>query len=198
MHPELESYLTACERLGEDAARLAGALGDEQFNWRPAPERWSIAQCLMHLNRQGYWYLPFIDGSIRDARQRGLTGSGPFRHPFFWNLFIRQLEPPVKLKVKAPPSLAPQPTGGRGTVLPQFLALQDELRARIRQANGLDLARAHVRSPITSLLNISLGQVFALLAAHGRRHLWQAWQVRNDPRFPVVGEMPRASAGSSL
>jgi hypothetical protein len=32
---------------------------------------------------------------------------------------------------------------------------------------------------------MGLGPCFAFLAAHERRHLWQAWQVRKDPGFPA-------------
>jgi hypothetical protein len=32
------------------AAELCGNLTTAQFNWRPQPGRWSIAECLVHLN----------------------------------------------------------------------------------------------------------------------------------------------------
>jgi hypothetical protein len=35
-------------------------------------------------------------------------------------------------------------------------------------------------------LKFTLGQAFRLLAAHERRHLWQARNVRNAPNFPAV------------
>jgi hypothetical protein len=53
---------------------------------------------------------------------------------------------------------------------------------RVRQANGLDLSRVRVVSPLTSLMRMSLGQCFGLLAAHERRHLWQAARVREELR----------------
>jgi hypothetical protein len=55
---------------------------------------------------------------------------------------------------------------------------------RLRQANGLDLARAKVRSPTYAWLRFSLGSGFALMLAHERRHLWQARNVVNHPLFP--------------
>ena len=32
-----------------DAEKLFGSLSAEQLNWKPAPDRWSVAQCLEHL-----------------------------------------------------------------------------------------------------------------------------------------------------
>src|SRR4029434_5344758 len=46
-------------------------LSVEQLRWRPGPQRWSIAECLDHLNITLGFYLPKIDKSIQvDLRQR--------------------------------------------------------------------------------------------------------------------------------
>ena len=68
--------------------------------------------------------------------------------------------------------------------LPAFLALQDELADRVARAEGLDLNRVKVVSPANRRLKIGLGTAFAVTAAHQRRHLWQARQVREAPGFP--------------
>jgi hypothetical protein len=39
---------------------------------------------------------------------------------------------------------------------------------------------------VTRLVKISLGQVFPFIAAHERRHLWQARRVREDANFPAA------------
>jgi hypothetical protein len=56
----------------------------------------------------------------------------------------------------------------------------------VRVAGNAAGIAAHGRtaSPFSKLLRFTLGQVFALNTAHGRRHLWQARQVRIDPGFP--------------
>ena len=45
--------------------------------------------------------------------------------------------------------------------------------------NGVDLARARVRVPVTSWLRIPLGSGFAVMVAHSQRHLAQA-QIRKS------------------
>lgn len=68
--------------------------------------------------------------------------------------------------------------------LGEFLSLQDQLEKRMTQADGLDLGRVRVSSPISRSIKMSLGQSFALVLAHERRHLWQARQVRGSAGFP--------------
>jgi hypothetical protein len=52
------------------------------------------------------------------------------------------------------------------------------------RADGLDLKRAVVTSPASRFFRMSLGAYLAFLAAHDRRHLWQARQVREAEAFP--------------
>ena len=60
------------------------------------------------------------------------------------------------------------------SLMPTFLHLQDQLAARLREANGLDLAR--VKAPAAGLgpVKLNVHITFAWIAAHQRRHLWQA------------------------
>ena len=62
-------------------------------------------------------------------------------------------------------------------VLPTFLHVQDQLTLQLERAEGLDLRRVKVATPISRFLRMSLGMMFAQVAAHERRHLAQARRV---------------------
>jgi len=68
-------------------------------------------------------------------------------------------------------------------LLPEFFRVRDQLGERVRQADGLDLARVRTISHVNRLLRLPLGAYFQFILAHDRRHLWQARQVRNGPGF---------------
>lgn len=177
LHPELRDVMRQFEELRRTASRITDGLTPEQLEWKSAPNAWSIAECLSHLNVTADQYYPAIDRSMRDARERGLVGEGPFRYGFLVNQFIRMMEPPARRRMKAPQVFRPRARGLAAEV-PNFFVHQDAIEKRIREANGLDLARAKLTSPVSRLLRMSLGQCFRLLAAHERRHLWQAGNVR--------------------
>ena len=183
--PELEEYARQVEAIKRDATDLVVELSEAQFNWRPEAGRWSIAECLTHLNVTARQYFPLIRAAIEQARARHLLSAGPFRHGFLGNWFVRSLEPPVKRRFKAPKIFVPPPDQPFVSVVPEFMGVQEQLLRFVRDANGVDLARAKVHSPASRLIRISLGQSLALLAAHERRHLWQARQVKDNPRFPL-------------
>ena len=184
--PELDDFRVRFERLACDADALAGALTHEQFTWRPRPETWSVAECLEHLNVTARLYLPALDEGIAEAIRRGLYGEGPFRYNCLGRWFVRAQEPPPRFRVKTPKAFVPAPARPRHEVMAAFRAYQVQFVDRLRQANGLDLARARVKSPAVSWIRLPLGSGFEAVVAHERRHLWQARNVIAAPGFPAV------------
>jgi len=183
---ELEDLDRQFEAITADTTDLTHGLAEGAFNWRPEPDRWSIAECLSHLDVVGRRYMRKIDAGIASARAKGLTGRGPFRVGLLERWYLRMVEPPPPFRVKAPLVYVPAADPSGTAVLPSFLALQDEFRAQLREADGLDLARARVPSPAYKKMTVGLGTAFAAMAAHERRHLWQARQVRGSRSFPEI------------
>jgi hypothetical protein len=182
--PQLDDFRRQLEKVADDADALAGALTDDQFNWRPAADRWSIAQCIEHLNVTARLYLPVMDEGIDEAIRRGLYGDGPLKYSLLARTLIGLLEPPPRVRLKTPKSFLPPARRGRQETLAGFRAYQMQFVDRLRQANGLDLSRARFAHPYSRLVRIPLGTGFAIVCAHERRHLWQARQVRQHAGFP--------------
>jgi DinB superfamily len=184
LHAELKEYARQIEEIKRDAESLIAGLTEGQFNWRPAPNRWSIGDCLEHLNVTARLYWPMIAESINHSRVSGVMSQGPYKHGWLGNWFVRSAEPPVKTRFKAPRKFLPPSDQPVEQVWPQFLAFQNRMLNLIRDANGVDLGKAKVQMPVTKLIKLTLGQALGLVAAHERRHLWQARQVKESADFP--------------
>jgi hypothetical protein len=94
--------------------------------------------------------------------------------------FVSKLEPPVKpsFRGRAPRNIQPRSEPPLGEALESFLISQDEVRAFLRENEGLDLARVSFQNPFLPLIRFSLATGLHAIPAHERRHLWQAWRVR--------------------
>jgi DinB family protein len=182
---ELRDFCEQVENSKEDAEELTAPLTEQQFNWRPGPGQWSISECLTHLISIDRRSVEVLSREIEQARQAGLLASGPFRYGFFSRKFVSNVEPPSRFRVKAPKEYAPAPGHPKDKVVPEFHSTCDRVIELIHAANGLDLARIKGPVPFSRFVKFSLGMQFALLTAHDRRHLWQAWQVRKNANFPV-------------
>jgi hypothetical protein len=177
---ELEQYCKEFDQICTQAKELTEGLNEERFNWRPQPGQWSIEECLAHLLITGNWEIRAIEDAIGHAKSRGLTGAGPFRYGPLERFVLRQTEPPVKRKITTLRHFRPLHGQPVTAVLPSFLHLQSQLTLLAQGADGLDLARIKVPTPISRLIRLSLGITFAQVAAHERRHLEQAWRVRKQ------------------
>ena len=182
--PEIDAFRAQFERLADEAEALVAPLSDAQFTWRPAPNAWSIALCIDHLNVTARLSLPMLDEGIADAIRQGLYGEGPFQYWWLARMFVRLQEPPLRFRLKAPAVFQPPPGRTRQEIMAAFRAYQVQYIDRLRQANGLDLARARARSAAASWISMPLGSGFAVMAAHERRHLWQARRVMDASGFP--------------
>ncbi|MGH9851772.1 MAG: DinB family protein [Blastocatellia bacterium] len=181
---ELQEYHRQVEGIKLDAEDLARGLSEAQFNWRPSPEKWSINECLEHLNITARLYWSTLAEAINGARINGWFGDGPYKRTWMGSLLIHLMEPPARMRFKASRRLRPPADIPMTQVLSQFMAFQNRLLDLIRDANGVDLSRPKIQSPGNKLIRLTLVQGFGLTTAHERRHLWQARQVKDDPGFP--------------
>ena len=181
---EIDDFRKQFEQISADADALVTPLGQEQFVWKPGPNRWSIAECLEHMNATARAYLPAIDEGIADAIRHGAYAEGPFQYNLIGRIFSRLLEPPARFRMRAPIDKQPGPERPKRETLAGFRAYQVQYVDRLRQANGIDLSRSCVRSPLASWIRIPLGSAFASMAAHERRHLWQARKITEMAGFP--------------
>jgi hypothetical protein len=181
---EIDDFRKQFEQISADADALVTPLSEEQFVWKPGPNRWSIAECLEHMNATARAYLPAIDEGIADAIRYGAYAEGPFQYSLVGRIFSRMMEPPARFRMRAAPDKQPGPERPKRETLAGFRAYQVQYVDRLRQANGIDLSRSCVRSPLASWIRIPLGSAFASMAAHERRHLWQARKITEMAGFP--------------
>jgi hypothetical protein len=165
-----------------DFQSLAGELSEEQLHWSPRPEEWSVSQCLEHLVLTSEVYRPRLVTAL------GTNGAAPrserpVRPGVFGGWLIALAGPGAKHRLPCPRALAPCPQPDDGA-LGRFVTCQRQWIALIEQADGLDLNRITVESPVSRMLTLSLGEALALVTGHGRRHLEQARRIRGDAAFP--------------
>ncbi len=182
---ELADYRRQFQENRDRAFELCTRLSVDQLNWQPGPGRWSVAECVRHLTVSAREYSARILPAVRSARGRSLFSTSQSRFGWLTRRALREMEPPVESRRKTPRKLLP-PSDPLETeeVLAVVESTARTWEQCVREAEGLDLVRVKVRSPTAPLWRYRLGALFALVAAHERRHLWQAEEVCQRPGFP--------------
>jgi DinB family protein len=174
--------------LREDARSLTAGLTDAQFNWKPSPERWSIAQCIKHLVLTGGMAAAEQEAAIAKLERAGKRSVGPYRYggisAKMGSMLMSGVEPPVQKRFKTARKVYPAEHHSRDALVEDFLNIYERLERLIGRAKGLDLGAASVGLPVP-IFHMKLGQSIPFELAHARRHLWQARQVRNEAAFPA-------------
>ena len=178
LQPELVHIKQELLDARERARRVAEGLAPSHWGAPPPSGGWSIAECLMHLNIASERYMPVIDEATRLLRSRGLKASGPLRRDLVGWLLSKMFEPPVRFRLKAPSAFGAVRVDPMPEVLERFDYLQGELLVRLDRGNGLALDRQPITSPFNSRVKYNLYSTFCIIAAHQRRHIWQAERVR--------------------
>ena len=130
--------------------------------------------------------LPAIDRAIANGREHQWMRTGPARYGWFSRMMVMSMEPPPRWRMKTNRMFEPAlETFQREDVLRHLAESRGRLLDRVRAAAGLDLRRSIVVSPVSPLIRVPLGAYLAFLAAHDRRHLWQARQVREATNFGI-------------
>jgi hypothetical protein len=182
---DVQELLRALDENDRRAEDLVRDLDDERLNWRPDERSWSVAQCLDHLNVSSFAYLGPMREALERARRKGAVRRGPIRPGPLGRRFVATLEPPPKRRIPAPKKIVPALRKGQAELMEEWRRARSEVRDLLREAAGLDLNGTRFVNPFIPLLRFSLGTGFQVIAAHERRHLWQAGRVKADPRFPA-------------
>jgi hypothetical protein len=178
--PELQALEDAFAANEQDTRKLLDGLNETKGTWRPGPGSWSVAECLDHLAVGHRVYLEAMTPAAQRAREAGRVRTRPALPGLVGGWFANWLEPPVKprFKTRAPGKIVPRPAPPLGDAAGAFLAAHAQVGAFLREYAAIDLAGVRFPNPFIGGVRFSLATGLHVLAAHERRHLWQAWNVR--------------------
>jgi hypothetical protein len=181
----LETVAAAAKQNNDIARELVGALSEEQLNWKPAAESWSIAQCLEHLTVASRQFDPYLTDAMARGRRKWPAETPPeYRPSFVGGWLIRYVQPESVRKVSAPKIFQPSESSKIHGALESFLKQQESFIAFVKAAGGIDYNKTRLRSPVTPFMRYSVADAFVVTVVHTRRHLGQAQRVRSNPSFP--------------
>jgi hypothetical protein len=184
---DLEAIVRDLAAAESVAAELCAGLTDAQLNWSPDDGlAWSIAQCLDHVVVTDTVYLKALRDGLAQAGP--ISREGPIAPGFLGRFFIRGLEPPVKkrFRFKAARKIKPAARRSREEVLAAFHNSHDSLCRFIDECAALDLNHVTFPNPFIPGVRMGVGTGLLVIAAHQRRHLWQARNVRERADLPAA------------
>jgi hypothetical protein len=146
-----------------------------QLNQQPAPNSWSVLECLEHLNRYSRYYNPRFAQALA---QPGPTAEVEVRHSWVGRKFIDMIAPSNTKKAKTFSYMNPSGSQLGREVLTEFCAHQQQLLQLLAQARHADLNRKVIPVEFFRLLKLRLCEAFEIQILHEQRHLQQALRAK--------------------
>ena len=176
VHAELQAVI---DEFGSALVRLR-ALRDRvpAVRWadRPRPERWSISECVAHLNLTSTAFIPLLRAGLNEAGRSGRAVRVRYRRDLLGWLLWKSMGPPVKRPITTTAPFVPRSDRTSADLVSEFEHLQAEQLVLTRQGDGLPIDRVKIASPFNPRLRYNVFSALSILPRHQHRHLWQAEQ----------------------
>ena len=159
-----------------------GSLSNEQLNWKPAADSWSVAA------------MPGSPHPLERRDETSVRGQACRCEKFVLGVVVAALRffrqdaqnslRSDKKKFKAPSDAIVPPSDIPPGIVDRFAACQERVMAEIEKTAGLDWDKTVVTSPFMGLITYRLRDAHDIVVEHSKRHLRQAKRVMNSPSFP--------------
>jgi hypothetical protein len=182
--PFIKTYRLRLQQISNVVKNNFAKLRDDQLNWKPAENAWSVAQCLKHLLLASSGYIAGLEKVIAQAQQEHIPVKR-YKPSLSGKLMFFLVDPTIRIWVPAPPSFKPSPQAYfSAEIVEQYIGLLKKISVLMEASRELNWNHYKVSSPVTSLIRLNIGDVFELLTLHGLRHLKQAQKVMSNEKFP--------------
>lgn len=169
--------------IADDATANFGHLTNEQLNWKPSENAWSVAQCLDHLIKTSEQFYPEFDRLSAGTRRNTFWESWSPLSGFFGRFLVNAVMNDSK-KVKAPSKSIVPPSDVPADIVERFARSVGEVNGKIEACADVDRQRTVVTSPFLSLMTYRLDDAYSVLVEHSKRHIRQAKRVTETEGFP--------------
>ena len=169
---QLESCVHDLRHAMNEARNLLTYTNEEALRKRRSPSSWSALECVVHLNLATQAMLPGIRQAVEAAPQSS-ADKPTYKMDLAGRLLAWSLEPPVFIKMKAPESAQPLECPGPEPVLQEFEELHAQLIELLLASDRKAIDQQKMKSPFANM-HYNAYSAFRIIAAHDRRHLWQA------------------------
>jgi hypothetical protein len=172
---EKEKALAYLESTKQDVLEATRGLSTAQWNFKSAPDRWSIAECMEHIAAAE----DYIRGSVETGVMK--APAVPGRDVAAIDAGIIANVPERKTKFQAPEAIKPTNRfGSPQAAIDHFVESRATTETFLKSTTGL---RDHVvDSPNGQKWDAY--EFILLIAAHSERHTNQIKEIKADPNYP--------------
>jgi hypothetical protein len=162
----------------KDFLKSIKGVSEEQWKFKAAPDRWSIAEVAEHITLSE----DFIGSSIKDKMMKGTATAEQKEKTKGKEDQVIQMITDRSKKAQAPEQLKPAGKFANAKEVEKLFSEKRDANIKWAKATGEPELRNHIApGPIGDL---DTYQWLLFMAAHSKRHTLQIEEVKADPNYP--------------
>lgn len=183
MDDDIQKFIEDLHQISAEAKSVFGNLSDEQINWKPNAESWSIGQCFEHLVVTNKMEFRAIEKAVRGEHTQTVWEKMPILPTIFGKFLLKMVNPESTRKFKAPKNFRPSQSEVSSKILEEYFEISEKAVGFMKASKNLDTAKMIITSPIPRI-TYSLFVAYKTIALHDRRHFNQSKRVLQTQGFP--------------
>ncbi len=183
MNTEAANVVSELESISAEAQKTFGNLSEQQINWKPSADGWSVGQCFEHLIKTNELFYTELDRIGDGTRTSSFLEKYSPLSGIFGNLLVSSLKKDER-KFKAPTQRIVPPSEIDAHIVEIFAGHQSELIGKIKRTDAADWRRIKITSPFMKLMTYRLSDGFQVIIEHEKRHVRQAERALKMENFP--------------
>ncbi len=184
-HQIIQACIKATQANIERAKKSFSNLSENQFNWKPDPESWSVGECLSHLVNSNGLYLIKIENIINSI-PTGSEKDFPYKQSFMGKMIVKGVDPSNVKKTKTFKVFFPASSNIQKNIIDEYVSSSKKFIELNQKMLSFDLRKYNLSSPVNKLIRLNLGDPLIIIPKHDERHLNQAERVMSQKDFPKV------------
>lgn len=163
-------------------------LNDNQLNWKPNKQTWSLNEIIAHLNSYANYYHPVFQTKIKNTKFKTAKEKfvpSPLGRSAWKSMKLGRANN-IKRKFKAPKPYNPTFNKElvKGDEVDRFLEEQEKFMGILKMAQEVNLKKVKVPISISKIIRLRLGDALLFVTYHNERHIQQAANLLEHRGFP--------------
>lgn len=178
-----EKFISDSELFIKEINKLH-SLTDEQLNWKPASDVWSIAECVEHLSVTNKLYFNEMERQFAEKQISCDDFEEIVKHKFFGKMIMKAVDPANAKKTKTFSVFKPEKSSYDKKVIERLINIQKDLINLISISLNLNFNKYVMSSPASKLVKENFSDVLEIIRLHNQRHLIQIKNLITEKNFP--------------
>jgi len=174
---EKENWTEQINKITNDFKKTFESLTDDQMNWKPNKQTWSIAQNIDHLIVINKSYFSILNSIRQGNYKTPFIAKFNFITNFLGKSLLKSVQPGTEKKTKTFSIWEPTQNIELTDILKKFEKHQEDLKLQIEKSKDLLKKETIISSPANKNIVYKLETAFDIIVGHEQRHFEQAKKV---------------------